>query len=150
MKENRSLLKLLVLTPLTAGIYGLWFWSKYAADMNVICNGDGKKTHGILFRLMMTVLTLGIYDLVWTYGVGNRIAENCRKQGIPDDTTGGKLVLWNTLGLLLAGIGPFISMYKMIHGINVLSMNYNKGTYTAASSPAGAVNVNIYGAGVPA
>ncbi len=151
MKENRSLLKLILLTPLTAGIYGIWFWSKYAADMNIVCSGDGKKTSGILARILLTVLTAGIYELVWVYKVGDRISENCQTRGIENNTTGGKLLMWNIFGVLLFGVGPFVAQYKMIKGLNALNASYNRGTYGASKAASGAVNVNIYsGAGAVA
>ena len=35
MKTNRSLLTLILLSIVTFGIYALYFWSKYAEDMNL-------------------------------------------------------------------------------------------------------------------
>lgn len=74
MQTNRSLIKLILLSIITLGIYALFFWSAYARDMNIVCEGDGKKTRGILARIVFSILTLGIYDFVWLYGAGDRIA----------------------------------------------------------------------------
>ena len=63
MKTNRSLLTLILLSIITFGIYALYFWSKYAEDMNIVCNGDGKHTRGILSRIIFSALTLGIGSL---------------------------------------------------------------------------------------
>ncbi|MBR1820860.1 MAG: DUF4234 domain-containing protein [Clostridia bacterium] len=76
--------------------------------MNVVCEGDGKTTRGILARIIFSLLTLGIYDLVWLYGAGDRISNNCQQRNISCNTTGGNVLLWNILGSAIL-IGPFCS-----------------------------------------
>ena len=126
MKTNRSLLALILLSIVTFGIYGLWFWHKYAEDMNTVCAGDGKHTRGILARFLFSLLTLGIYDYVWSYAAGERIAEQAHRRGVYCSTTGGSVLLWRLLGSLLFGIGIFVSTYKLINGLNVLCEDYNR------------------------
>ena len=43
-KENRGLLKAIVLSFLTFGLYAIYFWYEYAKDVNLMCDGDGKHT----------------------------------------------------------------------------------------------------------
>lgn len=139
MQTNRSLIKLILLSIITLGIYGLFFWSGYARDMNIVCEGDGKKTRGILARLVFSILTLGIYDFVWLYGAGDRIAANCIRKGVSNDTTGGKVLCWYIFGVLLFGIGPLVGAHKLITGLNDLCAAYNAGNRGHGAS----VNVNI-------
>ncbi|MBR6706294.1 MAG: DUF4234 domain-containing protein [Clostridia bacterium] len=140
MKEDRSLIKFLLLNIITAGIYGLIFWNRYAADMNTVCMGDGRNTRKVLGRILLTIITSGIYELVWLYRAGDRIAANCRAKGIPAKATGGSVLLWYTVGALLFGIGPLVAVNKLIRGLNDLSAAYNR----RAGRGAGAtVNVNI-------
>lgn len=136
MKTNRSLLVLILLSILTLGIYALYFWHKYAADMNVVCNGDNKHTRGILARIFFSIFTLGIYDLVWLYSAGERISANAFKRGIHCNTTGSSTLLWYILGTLIV-IGPFVALHKLIDGLNKLCADYN------AKSNHTTVNVNI-------
>ena len=56
MKEDRSLLKYVVFSILTLGIYSLFFWHQYANDMNIVCQGDGKNTRGILARILFDII----------------------------------------------------------------------------------------------
>jgi len=125
MKENRSLLLLVILSIFTLGIYGLFFWHGYARDMNIVCSGDGRKTRGIIAQIVFSILTLGIYNLVWLYGVGDRIFFNCTKRNIPNHVTGGSVLLWYVLGAFIL-IGPFIGLYQVISGLNQLCIDYNK------------------------
>lgn len=139
MKTNRSLLVLILLSAITCGIYALYFWSCYARDMNTVCQGDGKHTRGILARIIFSMLTLGIYDLVWMYGVGERISMNTHKQGIHCNTTGGSILLWYILGSIII-IGPFIAMKKMIDGLNDLCAAYNNSMSSRTNTT---INVNV-------
>ena len=138
MKTNRSLLTLILLSIVTFGIYSLYFWSKYAEDMNIVCNGDGTHTRGILARIIFSILTLGIYELVWMYGVGERIAINSFKRNIYCNASGSSVLMWYILGSFIL-IGPFVAMHKMISGLNALCSNYN----AAGCSNGATVNVNI-------
>ena len=140
MKENRSLIKYLLLNLITAGIYGLFFWSGYAKDMNTICAGDGRKTRGVVGRVLLSIITAGIYELVWLYRAGDRIAANCRAKGIPVKATGSSVLLWYTVGALLFGIGPLVAVNKLIRGLNDLSAAYNRRSVPGAGVT---VNVNI-------
>ena len=140
MKENRSLIKYLLLNLITVGIYSLFFWSCYAKDMNTMCAGDGRKTRGVIGRILLSAVTLGIYELVWQYKAGDRIAANCGKMGVAVNVTGGSVLLWSTVGILLFGIGPLVAVRKLIRGINALSAAYNRGSARNAGTT---VNVNI-------
>ena len=57
--------------------------------MNIVCEGDGRKTRGIIAQVVFSILTLGIYNLIWVYAAGDRIFFNCTKRNIPE-----KKVLW--------------------------------------------------------
>ncbi len=92
--------------------------------MNVVCAQDGKHTRGILSRIIFSILTFGIYELVWMYGVGERISLNSKKNSLHCNTTGGNVLMWHILGSFIF-IGPFIAMHMMIDGLNNLSASYN-------------------------
>ncbi len=124
MKTDRSLGKYIILTLITFGIYSLFFWHEYARDMNIICAGDGKNTRGILFRIIISILTLGIYEWIWLYSAGERIEMNAHARNVYCNTTGTNVLLWYILGVLII-IGPFIGLHKLINGINVLAADYN-------------------------
>lgn len=126
MKENRSLLVLVLLSIITFGLYSLFFWHAYARDMNIVCAGDGRKTSGIIAQVVFSILTLGIYNLIWIYSAGDRIFYNCTKRNIPNTTSGGSVLLWYVLGSFIF-VGPFVGLYQLISGLNQLCVDYNRG-----------------------
>lgn len=124
MKENRSMFVVILLSLITFGIYGLYFTYSYARDMNIVCEGDGKKTGGLLAQIFLTLITFGIYYYVWTYKVGERIRDNCQKNGVESPCTGGSLLLWDILGAMII-IGPLVAYHKEIKGLNMLCTCFN-------------------------
>ena len=124
LRTDRSLLKYILLSIVTLGLYSLWFWSQFAKDMNTVCDGDGRKTRGILARIILSFLTVGIYNFIWMYGVGDRIYHNCHMKNIACDTTGSTVVLWYIVGSIII-IGPFMAIHKMLEGLNLLCYYYN-------------------------
>ena len=56
MKTNRGLLKYILLTIITCGIYAIYFEYAFARDMNIVCAGDGKKTRGVLAQIIFSAL----------------------------------------------------------------------------------------------
>ena len=124
MKTNRGVLKLIIFSALTGGIYALFFWSKYASDMNIVCQGDNRHTRGIFARIIFSMLTFGLYDLIWMYKAGERISINAHKRGIHCNVTGGSVLAWFILGSLIV-VGPFVALYKLIDGLNDLCYAYN-------------------------
>lgn len=126
MPTNRGVLKLIILSAITFGIYPLFFWSKYASDMNIVCQGDNRHTRGILARIVFSFITFGIYDLFWMYGAGERISYNAQKRGIPCNVSGTGVLLWFILGSFIF-VGPFVALHKLLHGLNDLCYAYNEG-----------------------
>ena len=124
VKTNRSFIGLIVLSIITLGIYPLFFWHAYVRDVNTICAGDGKNTRGILAVILLSIITLGIYGFVWTYGMQKRLQENARRYNAGVIPGGGTVLLWETVGLMLFGIGGLIGLYIQVDSMNRLAYNY--------------------------
>ena len=124
VKTNRSFIGLIVLSIIMLGIYPLFFWHAYVRDMNTICAGDGKNTRGILAVILLSIITLGIYGFVWTYGMQKRLQENASRYNAGAIPGGGTVLLWETVGLMLFGIGGLIGLYIQVDSMNRLAYNY--------------------------
>ena len=114
LKDDRGIISYILLNLITCNIYGYYFLYKMAADVNVACEGDGKKTAGLAQFLILSILTCGIYAWIWYYNLGNRLAENAPRYGLNFSENGTTILLWAILGVFLFGIGPLVAMYFLI------------------------------------
>lgn len=126
MKTNRGLLKFILLSLITFGIYGLVVMSGISTDINTIASRyDGKKTmHYCLLTFIFSWLTLGIAPLVWFHRISNRIGAELTRRGIDFQFGAGSFWGWNVLGALII-VGPFIYYHKLFKAMNLLSADYN-------------------------
>ena len=79
MVQRKDWLKILLLSIVTCGIYGIVFFYQYGEDTNKVCAGDGKNTMNYLLALLLSAVTCGIFGLVWLYQVFARL-EPCTKK----------------------------------------------------------------------
>lgn len=126
LKTNRSLLKFLLLGPITLGIYPLVVMSAVSNDINIIASRyDGKKTmHYCLLFFLVGGLTLGIAYIVWYHKLSARIGNELRRRKIPYSFGAGSYWGWSVLGALII-VGPFIYLRKLFKAMNLLAKNYN-------------------------
>lgn len=126
LKTNRGLLKFILLSMITLGIYGLVVMSSVSTDINVIASRyDGKKTmHFCLLVFVFGPLTIGIAYFVWHHKISNRIGMELSRRGIHYNFNAGTFWLWGVLGILII-VGPFVYIYKMLKSMNLLAGDYN-------------------------
>lgn len=125
--NNRSLLKYILLSIVTCGIYSYFFIYQLAKDVNIICAGDGKETAGLVKFILLSIVTCGIYSFIWMYAIGNRLAQNAPRYGLNFTENGTTILMWYLFGILLCGIGPYIAMHIIIKNTNALATAYNNG-----------------------
>lgn len=114
MIKQRSLAKLIVLSPLTLGLYPLIFWWTFVDDMNEICVCDGKASPNFLIVLLLSVPTLGIYPLVWLFRQQTRLKTIAPFYGIPMKESGGAVVFYCFGGCLVSAIGGAMPMLAQL------------------------------------
>ena len=126
LKTNRGLIKLILLSLITFGIYPLVVMSSISTDINVIASRyDGKKTmHYCLLVFIFTGLTFGIAPLVWYHRISKRIGNELNRRGIGYSFGAGSFWGWNILGALI-GIGPLVYTHKLLKAMNLLCADYN-------------------------
>ena len=126
LKTNRGLIKLILLSILTLGIYPLVLFSAISTDINIIASRyDGKKTmHYCLLVFVISWLTLGIGVFVWFHNISARIGSELRRRGISYSFGAGSFWGWCILGAFIV-VGPFVYYHKLFKAMNLLSEHYN-------------------------
>lgn len=127
LKTNRGLLKFVLLSIVTFGIYLIVYFSSISSDINVIASRyDGKKTmHFCLLFFIVSPITCGIAGFVWYHKLSSRIGSELQRRGIQFHFGAADYWLWNILGTLIL-VGPFIYIYKLSKAMNLLSNSFNQ------------------------
>ena len=126
LKTNKGLLKTILLSIVTFGIYPLVVMSAVSTDINTVAGRyDGKKTmHFLLMSIIVAPITFGIGGIVWYHRISNRIGDELYRRGIGYSFSAADFWLWNVLGSIIA-VGPFIYMHKMFKAVNLMNADYN-------------------------
>ena len=126
LKTNKGLVKTILLSLITFGIYGLVVMSAVSNDINIVASrNDGKKTmHYCLLSYIIAPITFGIGGIVWSHKISNRIGAELKRRGIAYDFSATDYWLWNVLGSLII-VGPFIYLHKMFKAVNKMNAHYN-------------------------
>lgn len=127
LKTNRGLLKFILLSIVTLGIYALVYFSSISTDINIIASRyDGRKTtHFCLMAFILAPITLSIYMFVWYHKLSARIGSELQRRSIDYKFGAADFWLWDILGALIL-VGPFIYMHKLSKAMNLLAEDYNK------------------------
>ncbi len=126
LATNRKLWKYVLFSILTLGIYGIVFYSKLSADVDIVCNRyDGRRTMPYcLLYFLVGIVTFGIAYFVWFNKISNRIGAELERRGIDYSFNAGKYWLWNVLGSFIL-VGPFIYLHKLSKAMNYMNADYN-------------------------
>lgn len=126
LKTNKGLLKTILLSMITFGIYPLVVMSAVSNDINIVASRyDGKKTmHYCLLFFLIAPITCGIGAIVWSHKISNRIGAELRRRGIAYSFSATDYWLWNVLGSLII-VGPFVYMHKLFKAVNLMNAHYN-------------------------
>ena len=123
MPTNRTFWRSFFLSIFTLMLYPLYLIERMAQTTNIACRKDGKRTWGLVPFLLCTVITLGIFPLIWNCKVINRIQNYCKTHGVECTVTKKFYLLWTLPGLLTV-VGPLIGAIP--GGLIILLTNPSK------------------------
>ncbi len=126
LKTNKGLIKTILLSMITLGIYPLVVMSAVSSDINEVASRyDGKKTmHYCLLTFIVAPITFGIAGIVWSHRISNRIGAELKRRGISYSFSAADFWLWCVLGSIIV-VGPFIYLHKMFKAVNKMNAHYN-------------------------
>ena len=81
--KKRSIAGCIILTFVTLGIYGIYWFVKLTNETNNLAPEEATMSGGAAF--LVTLLTFGVYGLYWSYKLGRKmdiISGNDRNTGI--------------------------------------------------------------------
>ena len=127
LRTNRGLLKFILLSLITFGIYGIVCFSHISKEINTLATEhDHRRTmHYCLVFFLLSWLTLGIMMLIWWHNICDRIGDELKYRRIKYSFGAGNYWGWGFFGVLII-IGPFIFYHKFFKAMNLLNADYNK------------------------
>jgi len=125
LTTSRGLLKLILLSLITLGIYEIWFLYSVKRDLNTVAGThNGNRTMGLILLFILTILTGGIAAIVWTHKISNRIGREQAYRGIPQTISAASFWGWGVIGSFIF-VGPFVYLHKICHAMNSICAHYN-------------------------
>lgn len=138
--KERSTLSYILLSIFTLGIYHIVFWTKISKEVNLLCEGDGKKTMKYVYVWLLNFVTLGIFGLVWKCKLANRLKENAARYDLKFSESGALIVVYSTVGIVIAG--PIIALCALIKNFNAIAKGFNE--YNGLEDPDAGKKVALF------
>lgn len=110
MAQKRNIAVCIILTIVTCGIYGLYWFVCLTEDANTL-KGGGQETSGGM-ALLFSLITCGIYSFYWAYKMGEKLDDAKTQRGIPSSNSG---VLYIILFLISGGLIAYALMQNEIN-----------------------------------
>lgn len=89
MVQRRELILYILLTVVTCGLFGLYWFVCLTDDINTL---SGQPDTSGVMSVLLTLITCGIYGFIWAYKQGDKIDKIKMSRGIPA-SNGGVLYL---------------------------------------------------------
>ena len=71
MIQRRDVAVAIILTIVTCGIYGIYWFISMTNEVNAITGTPGDTSGGVAF--LLTIVTCGLYSYYWAYKMGDKL-----------------------------------------------------------------------------
>lgn len=93
MIQQRNIAVCIILSIVTCGIYGIYWFICLANDTNTVANDPNGTSGGVAF--LLSLVTCNIYGIYWAYKQGEKIDAVKTSRGVASSNSGVLyLVLW--------------------------------------------------------
>ena len=124
--KERSFLLYVFFTVITFGIYPIVYWTKISNEINVLCEGDGKKTMKYVYVWLLNFITFGIFGVIWEHKLANRLQENAARYNLNFSESGKLVTVFNTVGYAFFGVGRLIASFILTKNFNKVAVAFNE------------------------
>ncbi len=108
--QQRDIATAIILSIVTCGIYGIYWFIKLVDDVNKAANDQNAYSGGITF--LLNLVTCGIYGIYWYYQAGKKMnyAKQARSMPVTDNA--------EILYLVIALVAPIVNMCLIQSDLN--------------------------------
>ena len=111
----------LIVSLFASNMYRVYFYYRLSLDIDAVCEGDGKESESYVTALFFGIVTLGIYNIYWTYKLAQRLRANAPRYGFKMLETGKDIAI---LSILSFG---FIGAWELMKYMNRIAKVYSEG-----------------------
>ena len=97
MKEERNIAVAIILTIVTCGIYGLYWFVVISDDVKEYSNDSEMMSGGV--ALLLTIVTCGIFGFYWAYKLGKNMFSAQQMNNLPATDNSVLYLLLELFGL---------------------------------------------------
>jgi len=127
LTTNRGFWITWLLSLVTLGIYQWYLIYAFARETNLACRDYGENTRGLPAFILFSILTLGIYGIVWQATLINRRSNYLTKHGKPEVLQlSSYLLTIFLLGWLTLGIMYLVVFCKNLYQQNAVNQLHNE------------------------
>ena len=112
MIQRREIALAIVLSLVTCGIYGIYWFIKITDDAKLAADDTNFQSGGVAF--LLTLVTFGIYGIYWAYKMGELMKTAQQKHNLP---VKDNAVLYLVLALIGLGIVDYILIQSDLNAI---------------------------------
>lgn len=128
MITKRSIGVAILLSIITCGIYGIYWFVVVTDDTNRSLNDANGTSGGV--AVLLSIVTCGIYGLYWAYKQGEKLDAAKNMRGMPSSNSGILYLVLDIFGLGIISIALMQdSLNKISDYDNFNGQNYNNGQY---------------------
>ena len=113
MIKKRSIGICILLSIITLGIYGIYWFVMLHNEVKIAANDDGKPTAGVAF--LLTLVTCGIYGYYWNYKQGEKLDKAYADRGM---ATSSRAVVYLVLSIFGLSIISYALMQDSLNKLN--------------------------------
>lgn len=101
-------------------VYRVYFYYSLSLDVDAVCKGDGRESGSYVAAAALSTLTLGFYNIYWTYKIGQRLHANAPRYGFKIVETGKDIALLDAFSF------GYVSTYELLKNMNRIARVYNQ------------------------
>lgn len=99
--QKRSIPVSIILSIITCGIYGIYWFVCLTNEVNTLSNREGDTSGGVAF--LLTLITCGIYGIYWAYKMGEKLEQARTNRGMQPGNSSIVYLLLQLFGLGIIG-----------------------------------------------
>ncbi len=122
--RERSFITYILLSVITLGIYPIVYWTKISNEVNVLCEGDGKKTMKFVYAWLLNFVTFGIFGIIWEYQLAKRLNDNAARYNLRFSESAGLIVVLNTIYAPV--FGRTLASFVLTKNFNKIAVAFNE------------------------